>query len=82
VVQAARTHPELDRADPRVPGSLAVAVTDVDPRRRALSVGGAAERIRLRAHQRLDEALHHRSQQIAARLLRTRIKIEGPLFRR
>src|SRR6266498_3363797 len=37
-------------------------------RSRALPVGRAAERVRLRAHQRLRELLHHRPQQIRARL--------------
>src|SRR5207237_2115377 len=60
---------ELDRADARVPIALPVAVSAVDPLRRALTIGSAAERIGLRAHQRLRELVHHRPQQIRARLL-------------
>ena len=40
-------HRELDRPDPGVPVALAVAVAAVDPLRRALPVGGAAEGLRL-----------------------------------
>jgi hypothetical protein len=60
---------ELDRAYPRVPVALAVAVTAIDPLRRALPVRRAAELVRLRTHQRLRHLLHHRPQQIRARLL-------------
>ena len=62
-------HRELDRPDPGVPVALAVAVAAVDPPRRALPIAGAAERLRLRSHQRLGEVLDHRPQQIRARLL-------------
>ena len=62
-------HRELDRADPRVPVALAVAVSAVDPLRAPLAVPGAAEHVGVRAHQRLRELLHHRPQQIRARLL-------------
>src|SRR5439155_8134679 len=60
---------ELDRADPRVPIALPIAVAPVDPLRRTLAVRRAAERFRLRAHQRLGEVLHHRPQQIRVSLL-------------
>src|SRR5579859_920336 len=40
-------HGKLDRAHPRVPAALAVTVTAVDPLRRALPVGRAAELVRL-----------------------------------
>jgi hypothetical protein len=60
---------ELDRPHPRVPVALPVAVAAVDPLRGALPVAGTAERLRLRAHQRLGEILDHRPQQIRARLL-------------
>ena len=42
---------ELDRADPGVPIALPVAVTAVDPLRRPLTVGRAAERVDLGTHQ-------------------------------
>ena len=60
---------KLDRADARVPAPLPVAVTDVDPLGRALAVVGAAERVRLGAHQRLGELAHHLPQEIRACLL-------------
>ena len=63
---------ELDRADAGVPVTLAVAVADIDPLRRALTVGRAAERVRLRGHQRLRDLLHHRPPEIRARLLKLR----------
>ena len=62
-------HCELDRADARVPVAFAVAVAPVAPLRRTLTVGRAAERVDLRPHQRLREVLHHRPQQVRARLL-------------
>ena len=47
---------------------LAVAIARVGPLVAALAVPGAAHRICLGAHQRLGEGLHHRAQQIRARL--------------
>ena len=60
---------ELDRADARVPVALAVTVAPVDPLGRALAVGRAADYVCLGTHQRLRHLLHHRPQQIRARLL-------------
>jgi len=51
------------------PSRLAVAVAAVDPLRAALAVVGTADRVSVRAHQRLRHLLHHRPQQIRARLL-------------
>jgi hypothetical protein len=63
-------HRELDRADPRVPVALPVAVAAVDPLRRALTVTSAAHGLRVGAHQSFRELLDHRPQQIRARLLK------------
>jgi hypothetical protein len=60
---------ELDRADPGVPIPLPITVAAVDSLRTPLAVARAAERVRLRAHQRLREVLDHRPQQIQACLL-------------
>ena len=51
---------ELDRADPRFPVSLAVAVAAADPLRRALAISDAADSVSGRAHQHLGEVLDHR----------------------
>src|SRR5437762_2760928 len=62
-------HRELDRAHARVPVAVAVAVAAVDPLRRPLAVAGTADGVSVRAHQRLREVLHHRSQQIRVSVL-------------
>ena len=59
---------KLDRADARVPAPLPVAVSDVDPRGRALAEVGATEHVGLGAHQRLGKLAHHLPQEIRARL--------------
>src|SRR5262249_35124336 len=75
-------HRELDRTDARVPAALAVAIALVPPLRRALAVGRTAERVGLRAHQRLGEVLHHRPQQIRTRLLKPLAQPTRKLHRR
>src|SRR5262249_10810034 len=73
---------ELDRAHARIPVALAVAVPTVNPLRRALAVLGTAQRIDLGTHQRLREVLHHRPQQIRARLLELLAQPARKLHRR
>ncbi|AEH09106.1 hypothetical protein FsymDg_1651 [Candidatus Protofrankia datiscae] len=58
---------ELDRARPSVPLAHPVAVPTVDPFRRYLPIFGIADTVRLGAHQRFSEHLHHRAQKIRTR---------------
>jgi hypothetical protein len=73
---------ELDRADARVPVALAIAIAAVDPLGAALAIGRTAERVDLSAHQRLGKLLHHRPQQIRARLLELLAQPAGNVHRR
>ena len=57
----------VDRAGPGVEVPVPVPVAGVHPLRAAFAVAGAAHRVRLGAHQRLDERRQHRTQQIRAR---------------
>ncbi len=63
-------HRELDRPDPRIPRPLPVPVTAVDPLKAPLTPPGTANRVGVRAHHPLGHLLHHRPQQIRARLLK------------
>jgi len=57
-------HLQRDRPGARVEGPLAVAVAAVHALTRAFTEGRPTERIRLGAHERLGERLHHFTQQI------------------
>src|SRR5207245_11413593 len=52
-----------------VPPPVAIPVARIDPLRRALTIGRATDRVRLSAHQRLSDTLHHLPQQVRALLL-------------
>ena len=60
---------QLDRAGSGVPLPRPIPIAGVDPLVAALPVRGTAQRIRLGAHQRLSERLHHRPQHVRARRL-------------
>ncbi|ABW12476.1 hypothetical protein Franean1_3064 [Parafrankia sp. EAN1pec] len=60
-------HRQLDRPSPGVPFPHPVAIPTVNPIRGYLPILGAADPVRLGAHQRLRERLHHRSQQVRTR---------------
>jgi hypothetical protein len=58
---------QLDRAGPGVPLPSPVAVAGVHPRLAAFAVASAANRVRVGAHQRVGERLHHRPQHVRDR---------------
>src|SRR5690348_7269234 len=61
---------QINAPGPGIPAPAPVAITGAGALAAALAVGGAADRISLRAHQRLSERLDHRPEKIRARLSR------------